>query len=229
MSENEDTLDLLPGGDQRDDPSADDAGFVFNGIRRQKSKDYIEALPDKVELVENNTKVKYNNLRDGNDYHKVPVNELHDLLVDAVKCEETQSKVCTFLLESVKNHAKQFMQKDKINTPSCTLSKHLSISENGIEVEVSSLLTQLLQNAADLKFEQLKKGYIEVRITDTDGKIDKQNINANNITNVQALLRSSCGCHEMLPKGMERNSLLGCLTSGYHPNGLVRKNTQRWE
>ena len=46
-------------GDQRDESDADDNSFELNDLQWKMLQDYIEALPDDVELIENNSKAKY--------------------------------------------------------------------------------------------------------------------------------------------------------------------------
>ena len=152
-------------------------------------QDYIEALPDDVELIENNSKAKYKNLQDERSYRKVPVNELHDLIYNVMKCEQKRAEVCTNLLQTIKRNQKHFDNvRQNINTLSPTWSK------NDVTVTVNFLqpLQQLLNRALYQDFQEYQQqqvlNSIHIKITDSNNKIPFRNIPVENITDVQALL-----------------------------------------
>ena len=175
------------------DTSTDNSstGSGLNDTQWKMLQDYIEELPDGVELMENNTKAKFkkHNLENGNDYHNVLINELHDLIVDAVKCEPTQAMDmgCSFLLNIIKNRASEFDCKDTLEK----LDEDLSFSKNGVTVNatVSPSLIELLQGAVYGKHEsQPNKGSITVSVSGHDIDIQDISNEPEGITYVQALL-----------------------------------------
>ena len=62
-------------------------------------------------------KAKYKkNLLDERSYHKVPVNELHNVTYNVMKCEQKRAEACTYLLQTIKRYQKHFDNVQNINT-----------------------------------------------------------------------------------------------------------------
>ena len=75
-------------------------GSVLYDSKWKMLQDYIEALPDGVDLIENNAKVQYRNSADSSSDHKVSVDELHKLICDVVTYKRNTSYCFTIIILS---------------------------------------------------------------------------------------------------------------------------------
>ena len=149
------------------------AGSAFNDSQR-KLLDYIKALPDGVELIDNNLKVEYKNSEDENNNHKVPVNDIHNLLVSAVKSELPDNDFSGALIK-IQQMLPEISDSEQIHK----LSNQLSLKYGQLEVmvEVSPSVIELFKGVAHAKEYRAQQGgkYIEMKIFSY--KIDPSRVN----------------------------------------------------
>ena len=138
--------------------------------------DYIRALPDGVKLSVDRSKVQYPNSRNKKNDHKIPVNELHNLIVTAVKSDPSHKDFRILPNKIIKDNIWLMLTCNLKQIPN--LSKYLSFEKDELEVtvEVSESLTQLLHGAVDEAYNPQKdKGYIKIKIFSY--KVDSSQVN----------------------------------------------------
>jgi len=115
--------------------------------------DYIEAIPDGVELIESNAIAKYRNSGDESPaYHKVRVNDLHDVIVKAVKSNSSDKNTINFLQTILAKYVAQYLL--HVNAKQLQdINKHLTFDECDVKVEVK--VSESLKNMLELVMDEI--------------------------------------------------------------------------
>lgn len=157
-------------------------------------QDYIDAIPDNVKLIENNTKAKFTNSGDGNDCHEVPVDKLHNLIVEAVQSNPSDKCADNFLRDILTKYVAQYLLHVNVKQLEC-INQYLSFNEKGVklEVEISKSLISIIKLLVDqicdqqepTPQQQNKDNKIKIKVVSSQTEYD---ISVKDVSNLQALL-----------------------------------------